>query len=162
MRGFTAEGFESSLKPVNEVKRVWFTDFSTRPLPCLFLSLLHRICSESLKQQAMPSWHTSATSDLFMKDKSVPENATEEDSKGQPRIGLKVMFFLCCAASLFRWSSEVSRRATWPVSSPRLCRRSRSQSRQRRCWWIRRACRRSSGTATRPSCLRGCRSCGTS
>lgn len=61
-----------------------------------------------------------------------PENATDEDSRGQSHACLKVMF-LCSVLLVYFVSAWVSNRVTWPVSSPRLCRRSRSQRRRRRC-----------------------------
>lgn len=86
-----------------------------------------------------------------------PQHSTgREDSKLglRRKVGGVFWLFFFFTLSYLIW-------ATWPVFSPHLCRPSRSRRQRRRCWWIRRVCRRSSGIATRQTFPRGCRSCGT-
>lgn len=164
---------QSGFKVVGEVKCVRFIQCSTSFRPRLFLQLRRRAHGSHylFKNHHVWSWkavwatlthrHLPHLNCLLWQTKKdmVPENATTEDWKETVtfrwKSGFAIYIYIMLLVYFVWW-------ATWPISSPHLYRQSRSQSQRRRCWWTHHVRRRSSGTATRQTCLRGCRSCGTS
>lgn len=137
----TAAKFESGLELVNKLKCAWFIFRSTFLLP-MSVSVIakpYTLCTESLKsitsgvaKQHEPLTQTSAlftATENNLRFLKMPPMKTQEDS----HMHVWKWCFLCHLLPVYFVWAWVGRRVTWPVSSPHLCRRSRSQSQRHRC-----------------------------